>query len=790
MEAYAEALMKPKAMWFALPAVVLGFAACGKKETAKTGGTAGTAPVAAEASATPAAEPPAAPVEPAVPALGPEERAAKLGFVKHLPQDTEFVMSLHNGAKAAERIKSGKFWKAVSATAGIDLVPGPEDEMDEAPALEDGADELENDDAEQDLAVDGTAAEPAGEEAADADPGVGEVGPATLFANEFTIALGKGVGDQTANLLTVNRRYSYFQMRMLAKTFSVALKDGDLSKIGEAMDDQFGSGVAKDLLSDPESGIAVLEKLAMPPLYLAFRTNAANRDASAQQIAAAVENLGMLGEMVEKVDVEKAGAAFTGYKIPGAKVAEQMEGSREGLDEMLDKADVDRLIAAVAKRDLVVLSGNIGDYVVMFVGGSADDLRFAESAASSLAGGDALAFCDGYASKEIAAVIHGHKELLDIVGTSGGGLADLAAGLGDGLAASEGGADMRDLETLLRMVGEREAALRKLAGREALNVVAYFEEGLKVEAFGGGDTGAVDWKASNRLASLGDSPDVAVFANLTGNAVYDEAMREYLEALMETAYAASMKVAELPDGDGQLAAFQQAAKTFDKDFRPDLLAMWDAFSGDFSAGLGAETAWIIDLKGTVPTVAGIPQAIVDEGKFPRFSMICPVTDRAKIGGSWEKMNTGATNLLAKVSEMTGKDLPMQKPVSSEKNGLTTWFFPLPFLNDDFMPSVTVGDKWFAASTSKNQALDLIGKADQGGTSRNGLYFAVNFQALQSFSRETAALLEKHAGDLGIEADQVRQAERFTEALDDFDKLTVHCRREPSGLRTSIHFKTR
>ena len=32
--------------WIALPAVVLGFAACGKKETAKTGGTTGTTPAA------------------------------------------------------------------------------------------------------------------------------------------------------------------------------------------------------------------------------------------------------------------------------------------------------------------------------------------------------------------------------------------------------------------------------------------------------------------------------------------------------------------------------------------------------------------------------------------------------------------------------------------------------------------------------------------------------------------------------------------------------------------------
>ena len=138
--------------------------------------------------------------------------------------------------------------------------------------------------------------------------------------------------------------------------------------------------------------------------------------------------------------------------------------------------------------------------------------------------------------------------------------------------------------------------------------------------------------------------------------------------------------------------------------------MWDSFSGDFGGSLGNERAWIVDLNGSVPAIPGIPQPVVDEAKFPRISMVAPVTDRAKLAASWEKMNTSLTSMLAKVSEMTGQDIPMQKPISSEKDGFTTWFFSMPFFNDDFMPSVTVGDQWFAASTSKNQALDLVNKA--------------------------------------------------------------------------------
>ena len=43
--------------------------------------------------------------------------------------------------------------------------------------------------------------------------------------------------------------------------------------------------------------------------------------------------------------------------------------------------------------------------------------------------------------------------------------------------------DTRDLEALLRMVGERETALRKLAGNETLGMAAFFEDGLKIESY-------------------------------------------------------------------------------------------------------------------------------------------------------------------------------------------------------------------------------------------------------------------------------------------------------------------
>ena len=723
-------------------AVALGFVACKHKDEVRPA----AAPVAVPPSVM--APPPAPAPVVRTPGLSVEERAAKLGFVKYLPQDTEVVMAFQQGKKSAARITSSKLWKLAQAQMGVS--PG---------------------------------AEPA-----DAS------GPPSLFGQEFTIALGKSAGEQSGNLLTISRRQGYYQMRMLAKAFCEAAKTGDFAEMQQALTNQYGAELLQDLLADPESGVDLIQRLNMPPLYLAFRASDADRPGVAQQLAAMVANLGLLGPMVEPVEIDAAGQKFAGHKISGAKIAVQMESSRKDMEGMLEPATVDKLFAAIAKQDLVVVSGILGDYAILFIGSAVADLKIAAVPSQSLAAGAALAFCDAFASKDLAAVIYGQKGAMDQMAAATGGLSDMAAGIRDGLAGSEGLGDTRDLESLLRMVGERELALRKLAGNEALGGLAYFEDGLKIESFGGSDNGVVDWKSPNQLAALGDADDVVMFANMTTEAAYDVKARAYLEALMETSYAMTMKIAEVKTTDPRMTQFAAMAKMFDSKLRPDAVALWDAFSGDVGGSLGRERAWIVDLKGAVPTIPGIPQAVVEQGKFPRIALLAPVTDRAKLAASWQKMNSSVTNILARVGEVTGTAIPMQKPISSEKDGYSTWFFPLPFFNDDFMPSVTVGDKWFAASTSKNQALDLIKQAAMGGTSRTGGTFVMNFTALQKFSREALKLVEDNSAaifhETPVPTEKIASTRKFIAAMDDLDKLTVNARREGGVLRCSVHLKTR
>ena len=737
--------------------MALGLGACKKKEEVKAPPALADAPAQAQAQATPA---PAADIK--ATKLSPDERAAKLGFAKHLPQDTEVVLAFYNGTKTANRVKATKLWKLVARQMGGTFADG--DEGNEAPE--------------------------AGNDPAAADE---PMGPAALFGSEFTLALGKSTGEQTGHLLTLNRRMGYFQMRSIAKAFAAAAKSGDGSSLADAYGDSYGLELAKDLLKDPQSGIALLEKAKMPPVYLAFRTKEAGRAAAAQQVAAMVANVGIIGEMAEPVEIENSGHKFEGFKILGSKISASMAEDREGMEQELDAATVDQLLSVLAKKDLVIVSGTVGDYVLLFVGGSVDDLKLAGDAGQSLVASEALAFGDAYAGKELAALVYGQKEAMDTLISTAGGLADMTHGLRDGIAGADGLGDTRDLEAMFQIVAEREAALLKLTGNDALGIAAFFEDGVKIESYGGTDFGMTDWKSPNKLAHLGDSDDVVLFADMTEDAVYDEKSRAYVEALIETAYAMTMKVAEAPMEGVQMVQFKEMAKLFDGKFRPDMVALWDAFSNDFGGSLGNECALVVDLKGSAPAVPGLPQAVVDQAKVPRISIVAPVTDRAKLAASWDKMNGTLTGTFAKISELTGQKIPMQKPLSSEKNGHTTWFFPMPFINDDFLPSVTVGDKWFAASSSKNQALDLIAKADTAGETRTGFWLSVNFKALEKYSNEALKLVDENAEAMmgsPMPEEQKAMIQSSISILGDLDKLTVHSRRENGVLRSSVHFKTR
>lgn len=718
--------------------------------------------------------------------LSVEERAAKLGFAKHLPAETEMLLTVHNAKQSAEQLKALQIYKLIEEGMGMGV--GFEQEM-----LEDEMLEEEPLEAEQ-----GPEEDFEGEMEMEMVEGPS---PWLLLGQEVTIALGDTSGDQLGNLLMVNQRMGFFQAEALGRAAQAYAKEGNMDDFTEALSDSMGMGgggaIIKKLLNDSEVGIEMFENAVMPPVYVAFRANEGELEQAAQLVNSSMAFFGMAGEMAAPVEVETAGSTFAGYKILGAKIAEQLEAERGNVEEDLGKETADALIKTIAKKNLFFVSGTVGDYVVVMMGGEESALKLVTEAKDSLVGTNELNFIDEFADKQLVTVTYGDEEMLETLIGKAGGLSTYALGIRSGISGGNNLGDTRDIQEMLLMIADREKALLAMGSSADSGMIAFVEDGLKIESFGGYDKGGVDWGKPTELAHLGDSGDSLLFLNIPTNAAYDEKMGEYLEAIFETAYAMTMKLASLDLEAPELAEMKGYTQLFNEKFREDFLGVYEAISGDFADGLGHESAFIVDLQGSMPAIPGVPQEVVDEGKAPRLTMIAPVTDRSKLKSSWEEINVRATSLLATVSEMADEKIPMQKPISSEKDGMTTWFISFPFFQDDFLPSVTLSDEWFAASTSKTQATDLMQKAAAGGAKGEGVKFHMNFNVLSNYADEmlnmvdgNADVIFKNEWELESFNREKEMMKKMIEASRDFESLTWDVRKEDGQVRSRIHFKTK
>ena len=673
-----------------------------------------------------------------------------LGIVGQLSKDTESVMALYDGKEIVSRLKALKTWEFIREVAKEEDGTDPEEEI-----------------------------------AANAE----EAGK--FLGQEIFIATGKGTVPQLENLMKVSRRMNYYQFKALTHSFNEAAKSGDLSSAGEP-DEAYMMEMAKELGKD----MPLIDSLALPPILIGIKAADAETLGKAQeQLGSSIEMMfGMLGEGAKPVEFTKGGVAFKGYKLEGGFVAEQMEQARAEIEQMLEPGDVDHLIGAIKKKNVVVAHGSKDDYLMLYTGDSEEGCPLAESVDTSLAANEAISYVDAYQGKKLVGFLYGDKGISKSVLT--GSLKDMAHGIRDGLAGTDVYGDTRELAALLDMIGEKEDAVIALAKPDTLGGLIVLEEGVKFELFGGNDYGAIDHAADHKLANLGSKDGVLLFSNWVSDKEYSKRAGEYGEVLVETAYAMAEKIAGLNIEDEEFVKFKEGFGLFNAKFRADTLGAWEALS-TAESGLGTEAALVVDLNGKMPKFPGIPQEVADTGKFIRATLVSPVTDRAKLGESWTKLNASLRSIFKTVSEMTGEEIPMQDPLTSEKNDIVSYFFAVPFTNDDFVPSVTVSDKWFAASTSKLQALDLVASADGAAGARKGAWMEFDFDTLRKFTADWVALLEKHGEAMvgGPEKfeefkKQLPRIQKGLAAIEEFDSVSASERIEGGKLRSTLHFKTR
>ena len=745
----------------------LGLSACGEKngDATVSAGGGGSKEVALKAVAG----------DPAPAPAGDLAAVAKAtGFARLMPNTTHAYIGIYDGKGFVDEIRKSALLKLAEEQLGENLLGGNPDF------------DLEN---------------------LEENPEVQMI--TALLGEEIFLGVGNDVSGQLSNLVAFNESYSRHSMKALVQTATAFLTgEGPDENNPEAALQASLMPLLGGLIGDPKGGMGVLEKAQMPPLTLGFKVSDEEKrgqlfEIAAQGIGAMLEEIGPDGEgFAEAVNLERAGSKFTGLRIKGEELVASMPPDvKEGLAQFMDAATVDKLMKILESKNIVMAIGVHENYLVGFLGSSADDLQIAASPAESLLSRPEAAFMKSFAGKRLLSFATVSKELQD--SSKGRSIfGSMATGLKEGLAETEAFGDLQDLEVLLGLIAEQERAILNLHTFTPGGSVAFLEEGLKIEVFGGADVPNVDLDTPRRYAGLGKDDGVFLFANWVSNPSYTEKALEYVETLGQTIYLAARQLARMDLPDEIAADFEEMTDgfgMFDEQIRPHFLELWSGLRGDLVAGLGEEGAVVVDLKGALPTVPGLPQLVVDEGKAPRIAMLAPIKDKKKLGDSWDNAEKALNGILKIVSEMTGENIPMQRPMSSEKNDLKTWFFPFPFQTDDFVLNVSVDEKNFFASTSKSYIQDLSAKLEKAEVdpAAKGAYFNVNFAALNAYLNDWIKLLEEKQDDIfgegSPDAEDIMEAlpmvKKAVAGLGELKNIRGHTRKEDGVLRTSVHFRT-
>ena len=700
------------------------------------------------------------PDEPAKSSASAQQRAAKLGYAGHLPKDITKFDVLLNGRKTFDRL--------LKSPIGSYLLERMEEE---GLTLEDLATEMDNNSDEWRSQI-------------------------ALYSEEFFTAYGSGGGETMDLAVQFLERLLYYGSRWGVYEMNSSLGDQEPGSFEDRLFKGPLKGVSKDV-------IRMLSEFDMPAYYQGGKVS--DPDTRNMVMAQMEESISMLAHMdtaVEEITFKRGDSEFSGYKIIGKKIAELIdEDVTSEMQKVFGAGDVQAFKKALKSKNLIVVTGVVGEYVILFVGKSEDQLVIVSDVNESYCANDQMSFLDEYLDHDLISVGLSDEKVVKAIGAAGPVLyrfsGSIAQGLGDELGSAGALGDTQEIEALLELMGEQAQKLTAMFGGTEGGYVSYLDDGFKVESFGGSNMPSIDFDVSHSLGPMAMGEDNLLFANWASNPDYNEQLMEYIDTLGEAGYLMARRLSS-SEKPGVFNEWKPGIDMFDQMFRDDVVEIWKALRTDMAQGLGSESALVMDMKGTMPKLPNIPEDILAQAKIPRVAYVSTVDDRSKLQKSWQRLNKSIENLLKKMGEMSGTEIPMQVPMSSEKNALKTWFIPIPFQNDDFVPSVSVSDELFFASSSKKfseELTELAGKAD--GEGRKGAWVHVDFKVLHQYGGDNMKLYFDNLDKImpeGSVRDDIKankaMVEELVKAYGELDTLSIHIRKEDGRTRGSVHLKTR
>lgn len=619
-----------------------------------------------------------------------------LGFASRLTNDTELVMGLRDFEQLATAVGASKTWGEITSLL----------------------------------------AEQADVNVADGAPIWGEV--MNFIGKDVFVAFGKGTTAEIERLIDVYSVYDRISSKVTAQSLlsMIGIGDGALAK------GQIIAMIAEALKADDGKMLAVLENVQLAPVIIGARVPKGKGAQLLEQISA-IE--AQLPPIVLTSEFEVAGVGkFRSWSL-AAKDAFADE-HRAKMREQLDNAELSAQLEKIIDTKKIEISfGVVGDHIVVGIGPDHSHLKFAANGAESLAAIGDFEFINGYTDKKLLCYSYAAKGLLAAFNQPEQlkTLTDIVAdALRDML---DGGIDVAKAIPLINKLGDQLVAASK-RDIDAVAAVAYLENGLKGASIGGYNMPGVDVDTPLKLVSAAPADAFLTF-NIAGTADMENAAVAIIENLVGAAYHITAGVAKA-EGNEQ---FGEQFEAMDGLFRSKLLKVWTIIRDKVGKGLGEEGGMVVDLKGSMPKIPNpnIPTVIIKEGKLPRIAVFRTVEDRKLLAEAWTELVPALNDIAKSIpGQEAGREFQLPDSLSSDGKNVKTHFMGLPFVSNDFLPSLSISDELFFLSTSKNFSEELAAQiAAGGGEEVTGILLRVRLSALHKYAEGWLDLVREHSGEL-------------------------------------------
>lgn len=534
-----------------------------------------------------------------------------------------------------------------------------------------------------------------------------------LFAQDFFIAGCQGFAESAASLRDMNHLMNEMNIKQIMGGTTGALSLPKAKANPLAMLDA--------ALHDPEQMRRVKQfvtKFQLPPVIAGFKTD------KPAELAKEILGTEILTKMstngVRTSLTTPEGFSFQVLTVHGAKLfPKTMQDEALGHLPADISADVrkslEQIFEALQSKKFVLAIGSSDTHVLIAAGGSMDHVKFVTNPSDSVLANPEMNWLIPHTGKNLLGIAYANAAVTasavdeqPVVPILRGVVGAMKENKLFKDAAAKLDGQLGELASLESLVYSRQTT--------ALAAAAWWEKGLHIESYGGAKPRQFTQSAPLKFSRFLDAPGVVFGFDFQRNLAYEKAVRSWMEKLVSMTYGTAKELVQSgtfgSSGGQQLAMFDQVVL-------PTALKLYEADLNLHEKGLNGEMAFLVDINGKLPALPMMPPD-AKGSMCPRVTTFLDVADRKAVGDAWQSMSASMAELNKSITGAKGPkgaasggpgvnpaavaDLAASlQPMNSEKNGMTTWFYPLPFLSGDVLPCAAINDKLLIVSSSKDAA---------------------------------------------------------------------------------------